>query len=372
MPSSSARRMPLPRSAASTYTRPGRCRASLAVLTAADMEQAGIGNVTLASPVPNGAGLVVPHRPALAGDCVRHVGEAVALVVAESEAMARDAAELVAVDYEAARSGHRCRGGGASGGAATLARGARQYRARLARIWRHRARRSSMPLSPGPRMSRGSGSSISASSWRRWSRAARWRATTRDSDRYILSCASQSAFVLRQNLAHCMGVAAGAHPRPERRCRRRFRHARDRLSGIPGAAGRGAADRPRRALAGEPLRGVSDRQPGARHDHRGGASRSDADGRFLALDIDVLASMGAYLTSHAAFIATANFARCLPVHVRHRADRSAHPLPFHQHGADRTLSRRRAARGELLPRTAGRCGGARHRASTGSNCAGAT
>ena len=38
----------------------------------------------------------------------------------------------------------------------------------------------------------------------------------------------------------------------------------------------------------------------------------DADGRFLALDIDVLAAMGAYLTSHGAFIATVNFARCLP------------------------------------------------------------
>src|SRR5690349_11176032 len=31
----------------------------LAVLTAADMGAAGVGNVTLASPVPNGAGLVV-------------------------------------------------------------------------------------------------------------------------------------------------------------------------------------------------------------------------------------------------------------------------------------------------------------------------
>src|SRR4051794_14907685 len=72
----------------------------LAVLTAAELEEAGIGNVTLASPVPNGAGLVVPDRPALAGDHVRHVGEAVALVVAESEAIARDAAELVMVDYE--------------------------------------------------------------------------------------------------------------------------------------------------------------------------------------------------------------------------------------------------------------------------------
>src|SRR5690242_9667667 len=72
----------------------------LAVLTAADMRQAGIGNVAVVAPVPNGAGLVVPFRPALAGDCVRHVGDAVALVVADSEAAARDAAELVAVDYE--------------------------------------------------------------------------------------------------------------------------------------------------------------------------------------------------------------------------------------------------------------------------------
>jgi carbon-monoxide dehydrogenase large subunit len=71
-----------------------------AVLTAADMERAGVGNVTLAAPVPNGAGMVVPHRPALAGNIVRHVGDPVALVVADTEAAARDAAELVAVDYD--------------------------------------------------------------------------------------------------------------------------------------------------------------------------------------------------------------------------------------------------------------------------------
>src|SRR6185437_11488817 len=37
----------------------------------------------------------------------------------------------------------------------------------------------------------------------------------------------------------------------------------------------------------------------------------DAEGRFLALRTDVLAAMGAYITSHGAFIATSNFARCL-------------------------------------------------------------
>src|SRR5436305_2327494 len=72
----------------------------LAVLTAADLAREGVGNVSVIAPVPNGAGLVMPFRPALAGDVVRHVGDAVALIIAETEAAARDAAEQVAVDYE--------------------------------------------------------------------------------------------------------------------------------------------------------------------------------------------------------------------------------------------------------------------------------
>src|SRR5262245_8314940 len=47
----------------------------LAVLTARDMEQAAIGNLTIPAPVPGGEALVVPLRPSLAGDRVRHVGE---------------------------------------------------------------------------------------------------------------------------------------------------------------------------------------------------------------------------------------------------------------------------------------------------------
>src|SRR4051794_25341801 len=58
------------------------------VLTAAEMARAGIGNVTLATPVPNGAAMVVPQRPALAGEFVRHVGDPVALVVADTEVVA--------------------------------------------------------------------------------------------------------------------------------------------------------------------------------------------------------------------------------------------------------------------------------------------
>ncbi|MGD2042679.1 MAG: xanthine dehydrogenase family protein molybdopterin-binding subunit [Acidimicrobiia bacterium] len=44
--------------------------------------------------------VVVKGRPLLAGGEVNHVGEAVAMIVAESTYLARDAAELVEVDYE--------------------------------------------------------------------------------------------------------------------------------------------------------------------------------------------------------------------------------------------------------------------------------
>ena len=69
---------------------------------------------------------------------------------------------------------------------------------------------------------------------------------------------------------------------------------------------------------GRPVRWLASRSEGFLTDNQArdtiieAALALDADGRFLALDIDVLANMGAYLTSHAAFIATANFARCLP------------------------------------------------------------
>jgi aerobic carbon-monoxide dehydrogenase large subunit len=70
------------------------------VLTAKDME--GVGNLGRHPPVPGrgGKGLVVPHRPALASERVVHIGEPVAMVVAESTAAAQDASELVAVEYE--------------------------------------------------------------------------------------------------------------------------------------------------------------------------------------------------------------------------------------------------------------------------------
>lgn len=71
-----------------------------AVLTGTDLDAEGIGPLPCTSVVASVAAMIVPPRPVLARGRVRHVGEPVAFVVAETEAAARDAAELVAVDYD--------------------------------------------------------------------------------------------------------------------------------------------------------------------------------------------------------------------------------------------------------------------------------
>ena len=72
------------------------------VLTAADLEAEGIGSLPFAGAVTNRDGspiAAIPH-PVLATGRVRHVGEPVVFVVAESRETARDACEAVQVDYD--------------------------------------------------------------------------------------------------------------------------------------------------------------------------------------------------------------------------------------------------------------------------------
>jgi carbon-monoxide dehydrogenase large subunit len=74
----------------------------LAVLTADDLVADGIGNLPTdrARKRRDGAPAFPTPRPPLARERIRHVGDPVALVVAETRAQAVDAAERVAVDYE--------------------------------------------------------------------------------------------------------------------------------------------------------------------------------------------------------------------------------------------------------------------------------
>jgi len=74
----------------------------LGVYAAADLENAGIGTLQPRQVMNNrdGTPMLSPVRYALATDKVRYVGEAIAAVVAETLAEAKDAAEAVLVDIE--------------------------------------------------------------------------------------------------------------------------------------------------------------------------------------------------------------------------------------------------------------------------------
>jgi carbon-monoxide dehydrogenase large subunit len=69
----------------------------LAVLTGADLASDELGTVPCVSGVP---GAVLPPRPAMVAYRVRHVGDTVAMVIAGSPEAARDAADLIEVDYQ--------------------------------------------------------------------------------------------------------------------------------------------------------------------------------------------------------------------------------------------------------------------------------
>jgi carbon-monoxide dehydrogenase large subunit len=73
----------------------------LAIFTGADVEKEGFGDVPCLVPLDNkdGTPRADTSRPMLAKDRVRHVGDPVALVVAETLDQAKDASELIEVDY---------------------------------------------------------------------------------------------------------------------------------------------------------------------------------------------------------------------------------------------------------------------------------
>ena len=124
-----------------------------AIYTAADLSADGIGPLPCAAPVQNrdGSDMANPPHLALAEGAVRHVGDPVAFIVADTAAAARDAAELIAVDYDVQPSitdlgaRHRCR----------RATGLAGREARISRSTGGSAtRRRPMPCLPRPRMSR--------------------------------------------------------------------------------------------------------------------------------------------------------------------------------------------------------------------------
>ena len=114
------------------------------VYTAADLAADGLGPLPCLAAVKP---LIVPPRPALAVGRVRHVGDPVAFVVADSAEIAREAAELIEVDYEALPA--------VVDGTAALAAGAPA-------IWDRGAGQSRLPSPEGRRRRGGAGDEAGA------------------------------------------------------------------------------------------------------------------------------------------------------------------------------------------------------------------
>ena len=141
--------------------------------------------------------------------------------------------------------------------------------------------------------------------------------------------------------------------------RRRLRHQAVHLSRIRAGGGRGADGSSVRCawIADRTEHFLGDAQ--GRDNITTAKLALDDEGRFLALDIDIVADMGAYLSAYAPYIPVSR-RRHVAGRLRHSG--TAHvqrARRLHQHRAGRCLSRRRPAGGGLRDRAAGRCRRAR-------------
>jgi aerobic carbon-monoxide dehydrogenase large subunit len=285
----------------------------ISVLTAADME--GIGNVSQHPPLGGrgGAKLIVPHRPALAGKTVRHVGEAVAVVIAETLTAAQDAAELVAIDYQERTPVVDVR---------------EAVREDAPQVW---------PEAPGniavdwPGLAADPDANAKAvdgiiASAKHVARVAlvhqrimvqsmepRGATASYDpaNDCYFLRCCSQSARALRDGLAPILGV-------PNQRLR-------VVTEDVGGAFGLKTGPYPEYLAIlvaarkiGRPVHWMSNRAEAFLSDNHARDAFSEVElalderGKFLALRVRHLGNMGAYIGAVGANIQTVNLTRCFP------------------------------------------------------------
>ena len=288
----------------------------IAVLTGPDVAGLGIASVTRHPPIAGGRGsqLVVPPRPALAIDRVMHVGNAVALVVADTLAAAQDAAELVEVTYEALpavtsledaiKDGAPQLWPDAPGNIAldwvgpvvdedgTRAREIAQIFATAHKVVR--VRTTNQPINGAPMEPRGA--------------TARYDARA---DRYHLRCCSQGATTLRDQLVAVMGLK-----------REQLEVTTEDVGGAFGLKTSVYPEYPAllaaARLTGRAVHWMSTRSEALMTDNHArdtiteGELALDDKGKFLALRVKHIANMGGYLAAGGANIQTMNFSRCFP------------------------------------------------------------
>ena len=273
----------------------------LAVLTGEDAAADGLGDIPCLVPVTNidGTARADTPRPVLAIKRVRHVGDPVALVVAETLAQAKDAAELIAIDYDPLPAVAGTRGAAQAGAArvwdhivdnlcfdigagtdkaavdAAIARGAHvtrlelvnnrvianpiEPRAALADFDPASGRSTLYTPSQGPHVIHGQIAEA------------------------VLKIGKEQLRVISGNVGGAFGMKIFLHPEQplvvwaSRRLKRAVRWTADRSESF-----------------------ISDVQ--GRDNYSIAELALDADGRFLALRVTTLANMGAYLSNYAPFI----------------------------------------------------------------------
>jgi aerobic carbon-monoxide dehydrogenase large subunit len=287
----------------------------VAVLTHRDLDAAGVGNTSVHPPLAgrNGTKLVMPFRPALARERVMHVGQPVAFVVAESIAQAQDAAELIAIDYQTVDAIADVR--------AALKAGAPQLwpeaPGNLAIDWPGpvtddggNAREIERIFSSAAHVARVSvvNQRLVVASMEPRGATARHDAAT---DRYTLRSCSQGAGPQRDQI-----VAATGIPREKLRVI---------TEDVGGAFGMKTAVYPEypsllvaAKLTGRPVAWMATRSESFLSDQQARDTVTeaelaiDAKGKFLALRVKHIASMGAFIGVPGANIQTNNFSRCFP------------------------------------------------------------
>ena len=263
------------------------------VLTAEDV--ADLGPLPTPGTIPD-LPTVVPPYPILARDIVRHVGDAIAFVVADTLARAKDAAEAVAIDWQELPH--------VIGAVAALKSGA-------PRVWDDHPGNLAFETSVGD----------AEESREAFAKAARrvevtlinQRLVTNymdtrgvvaeyDGERYTLTLGSQGSHIVRDIL-----------------CNDVLKISPDKMRVITPDVGGGFGTKlfPYRdyALAavaarrtGKPVKWVADRSEHFLGDSQGRDNITtarvalDEKGRFLALDLDIIADMGAYLSCYAPYI----------------------------------------------------------------------
>ena len=296
-------------------------------------------------------------HPALAQGKVRYVGDHVAVVIAETLAQAKDAAECVSVEYERAARRGRCGHRPERRPAADPRRGPQQHGLSVApgrqgqgrcglrrRQARHQDRPRQQPADPQRhRAARGD-------------RRVRLRPGEPHALHHQPEPARRAPGAGGLHRPRARAQAARDRARRRRRLRLQDLHLR-RGDRVPVGLAQG---QPPRQVGGRAHRVLPRRRarPRPRHDSRAGARRQRQDPgaagqdqgqpRRLSLDLRLL---GADLSLRAAAVGP----------VRHPRHLLRGRRRLHQHRAGRCLSRRRPTRGDLRGRAAGGGGGAADR-----------